>query len=79
MSIESAKQFFDRLITDEVFAKAFYECRDPYARRAFEEKEGYTFSIDEAKNVSGKKFGDFGNWTKDGEGLRSIRRSRKYL
>ena len=79
MTIESAKQFFDRLITDEVFAKAFNECRDPYARRAFEEKEGYMFSIDEARNVSGMKNGGFGNWTGDGVGLRSSRRSRKHL
>lgn len=79
MTIESAKQFSDRLKTDEVFAKAFNECRDPYARRAFEEKEGYTFSIDEARTAGGMKIGGFGNWTGDGKGLRSTRRSRKSL
>jgi len=51
MSVEFAKRFIGRMKMDEKFAQKFMACRDPYARRAFEEKEGYDFSAAEAKEA----------------------------
>jgi predicted ribosomally synthesized peptide with nif11-like leader len=78
MSIESAKLFLARMKTDEVFAKKFDECRDPYTRRAFEENEGYSFSIDEFKKVGGMVSSSPSCWSGDAERLMGARRSRKY-
>jgi predicted ribosomally synthesized peptide with nif11-like leader len=79
MGIESARLFFERVKTDKEFAKAYNECRDPYARRAFEEREGYEFSTKEARQVNGGMMDVFGfrfGDKKDGE---SARRERKYM
>jgi predicted ribosomally synthesized peptide with nif11-like leader len=65
MSVEFAKQFIDRMKADEQFAKKFMECRDPYSRRAFEEKEGYDFSAEEAKEARGEKKYGLGYWSGD--------------
>ncbi len=65
MSVEFAKRFIDRMKTDETFAKRFMECRDPYARRAFEEKEGYEFSAKEVKEAGGEGKNGLRYWSGD--------------
>ena len=65
MSVELAKRFIDRMTTDEKFAKRFMECRDPYARRDFEEKEGYEFSAQEAKEARGEEKKGLRYWSGD--------------
>jgi len=60
MGLESARLFFERLRTDKEFAKAYNECRDPYARRSFEEREGFEFSVEEARRVNGVMMDVFG-------------------
>jgi hypothetical protein len=79
MGLESAQLFFERLKTDKGFAKAYNECRDPYARRAFEEREGYEFSLGEARHASGLKMDVPGYWSADKAGWGSARRERKYM
>ncbi len=79
MGLESAQLFFERLNTDKGFAKAYNECRDPYARRAFEEREGYEFSLGEARRASGLKLEVIGCWSGDKPGLENTRRARKYM
>ena len=73
MSVEFAKQFIDRMKADEKFARKFMACRDPYARRAFEEKEGYDFSAAEAKEARGAENYGLGYWSGDTMNLRSPR------
>lgn len=65
MSVEFAKQFIDKMKTDEKFAQKFMECRDPYARREFEKQQGYDFSATEAKEVLGDLNYRTGYWSGD--------------
>ena len=65
MSVELAKRFIDRVMTDEKFAHRFMECKDPYARRAFEEQEGYEFSPAEAKEARGESKTGVKYWSGD--------------
>jgi predicted ribosomally synthesized peptide with nif11-like leader len=65
MSVEFAKRFIDRMKTDEKFAQRFMECRDPYSRLAFEEKEGYDFSSAEAKEARGEGKNGLKYWSGD--------------
>ena len=65
MSVELAKRFIDRMMTDEKFANRFMECKDPYARRAFEEQEGYEFSPAEAKEARGESKTGVKYWSGD--------------
>jgi predicted ribosomally synthesized peptide with nif11-like leader len=59
MSLESAKKFVEKMQKDEIFAKSFFACSDPEARKAFIKEAGFEFTkdeIDEARaglNVSG--------------------------
>ena len=72
MSVEVAKRFIDRMKTDETFAKRFMECRDPYARRAFEEEEGYEFLSAEVKEARGDGKNEIKYWSGDTMYRRSI-------
>jgi len=71
MSVECAKRFIDRMQSDEKFAKEFMKCRDPYARCAFEEKEGYDFSPAEAKAARGEGKNGISFWSGDTMNLKS--------
>jgi predicted ribosomally synthesized peptide with nif11-like leader len=71
MSVELAKQFIDRVVTDEKFAARFMECRDPYARRKFEEQEGYDFSPAEAREARGEEKNGLRYWSGDTMNLKS--------
>jgi predicted ribosomally synthesized peptide with nif11-like leader len=71
MSVEVAKRFIDRMKADEQFAKRFMECRDPYARRAFEENEGYDFSAEDAKEARGDGKNGIKYWSGDTMYLRT--------
>ncbi len=72
MSVEVAKRFIDRMKADEKFAKRFLECRDPYARRAFEESEGYEFSSKDAKEARGDGKNGLKYWSGDTMYVRTI-------
>jgi predicted ribosomally synthesized peptide with nif11-like leader len=54
MSIDSAKAFFERMKTDEDFRKKVTECKDNEARKAFAKKEGFDFSVEQLKAVTGE-------------------------
>lgn len=54
MSIESAKSFFERIKTDEEFAKKVKECKDAEARMAFVKAAGFDFTVEEIKGIQGK-------------------------
>ena len=61
MSLESAKKFVEKMQQDDNFAKSFFACTDPEARKEFIKEKGFEFTkeeIDEAKvglDVSGGK------------------------
>ena len=61
MSLESAKQFVQKMQDDENFAKSFFSCADPESKKNFIKDNGFEFTkeeIDEAReniDVSGGK------------------------
>ncbi len=51
MSIEAVKLFFNKMKTDEDFAKKVTECKDAETRMAFVKKSGFNFTAEEIKGA----------------------------
>jgi len=51
MSTESAKAFWERVKTDEAFARRVAACKDAQARGELVKAEGYEFTNEELKNM----------------------------
>lgn len=52
MSLESAKKFVEKMQKDDNFAKSFFACSDPEARKSFIKEHGFDFTkeeVDEAR------------------------------
>ncbi len=49
MSLESAKEFVERMNNDEDFAKEVVSCKDAEMRKAFVKKAGFDFTLEELK------------------------------
>ncbi|GFK95343.1 hypothetical protein NNJEOMEG_03205 [Fundidesulfovibrio magnetotacticus] len=49
MSIESAKQYMERMRQDPDFRRRVNECEDPASNWAFLREEGFDFTVDEFK------------------------------
>lgn len=52
MSIEAAKTFIERMMTDEEFNKKVTACKDAAERQAFVLGEGLDFTASEIENIS---------------------------
>ncbi len=52
MSIESAKEFLERMKTDGNFAESVAKCSDGKARMAFVKNAGFDFTAEEINQVS---------------------------
>ncbi|MDW7674570.1 MAG: Nif11-like leader peptide family natural product precursor [Bacillota bacterium] len=54
MSVESAKQFLERMKTDEEFAKKVMGCKDAEERMAVVAEAGFDFTAEEVNEVGGE-------------------------
>jgi len=54
MSVESAKQFIEKMKTDEAFAQKVKECKDSEARMTFVKESGFDFTTEEVKGLQGE-------------------------
>ncbi len=51
MSVESAKKFVEKMQEDDNFAKSFFACNDPEARKKFITNNGFDFTREEIDNA----------------------------
>jgi predicted ribosomally synthesized peptide with nif11-like leader len=54
MSVESAKAFFDKMKNDEDFQRKVTACKDHDERKKFVHGEGFDFTLDELKSITGE-------------------------
>ena len=52
MSLESAKAFVEKVKKNEDFRKKVNACKGNEARKAFAQKEGFNFTVQEIKEVT---------------------------
>ena len=51
MSLESAKAFLKKMQEDDEFAKSFFSCSEPEAKKTFIKDNGYEFTKEEIEEA----------------------------